>query len=348
MYDFDNLQRVHNKIIDSGLIKSAVDDFKVDEIMDVELTGEGEHLWLWVEKKSCNTDWAARILAQQAGIKLQAVSYAGLKDRHAVTRQWFSLHLPGQEDPEFHDLDIDGITILDSGRHRQKLKRGTLQGNRFELMVRDLKTDSDEIETRLLTIAEQGVPNYFGRQRFGFDMGNLLKAEKMFAGFYRRLKKHHRSIYLSAARSWIFNQILSARIEQGNWNQYLSGDVLMLAGKTACFADDGSADIAARISQRELHPTAAMWGDGESLAAADCAQLETQQANACRVLSEGLVAARLKHERRATRLLVKKMDWQINADNLRLSFELPAGAYATMVLREIGEFSEPERKRVEN
>ena len=348
MYDFDALARVHSKIIAHGLLKSAADDFIVDEMMDVELTGDGEHLWLWIEKKSCNTDWVARILAQQAGIKLQAVSYAGLKDRHAVTRQWFSLHLPGQQDPEFHDLEAEGIEILDSGRHRQKLKRGTLKGNRFELQIRELKADADELEARLLAIAEQGVPNYFGRQRFGFDMGNLAKAEKMFAGHYRRLKKHHRSIYLSAARSWIFNRIVSARIEQGNWNQYVLGDVLMLAGKTACFADDGSVDIAQRIADRQLHPTAAMWGDGESLAAAECAQLEQQQADACAVLSEGLIAARLKHERRASRLLVAKMDWKIHADSLWLTFELPAGAYATMVLREIGEFNEPERSRVEN
>lgn len=348
MYEFHKLNRAHGKIVANGQFKTAADDFNVDEMMDVELTGEGEHLWLLIEKKSCNTDWAARILALQAGIKLHAVSYAGLKDRHAVTRQWFSLHLPGQDDPVFEDLAAEGIEILDHGRHQQKLKRGTLRGNRFNIIIRNLKADPAELEARLLAIAEQGVPNYFGRQRFGFDMGNLLKAEKMFAGFYRRLKKHHRSIYLSAARSWIFNNILSARIEQGNWNQYLKGDVLMLAGKTACFADDGSEDISSRILQRQLHPTAAMWGDGESLAAADCAALEQQQADAYPALSEGLQAARLKPERRSMRLLVSKMDWQINTDTLKLSFELPSGAYATMVLREIGEFSEPDRKPSQN
>lgn len=343
LYDFAEFNRAYPEIIAKGQFKSAVDDFKVDEIMGVELSGEGEHLWLQVEKTDCNTDWAARILAQQAGIKLHGVSYAGLKDRFGITCQWFSLHLPGKDNPEFCELEKEGIRILQQGRHRQKLKRGGLQGNRFALKIRHLQAQPDKLENRLQDIAQSGVPNYFGRQRFGFDMGNLHKAEKMFAGHYRRLKKHQRSLYLSAARSWIFNSILSARIQQQNWNQYLPGDVLMLAGKSACFADDGSADIARRIEQGELHPTGAMWGDGESQAAADCAVLEAEQADKTPALKQGLIDARLKHERRALRLMVNNMSWQIGEDNLALSFDLPPGAYATMVLREIGDFIEPVR-----
>ena len=303
--------------------------------MPVVPSGEGEHLWLHIEKQGCNTDWVAQQLARLANVKSMAVSYAGLKDRHAITTQWFSIHLPGQPDPDLSVLNPDEISILQAQRHDRKLKRGTLAGNRFRICLRDLAGDLPALEKKLSIIKMQGVPNYYGEQRFGHGMNNLVKAEELFKGGFRKMKKHQRSLYLSSARSWIFNRILSERIDQGNWNHYLSGDVLMLDGKSACFADDGSDTLLQRIEDGELHPTAALWGEGESMAQADCLALEQKVAAEYPLLCEGLINARMKQERRSMRLPVAEMQWVIESDQkMIIEFVLPAGAYATTVLRE--------------
>ncbi|MDH5472535.1 MAG: tRNA pseudouridine(13) synthase TruD [Gammaproteobacteria bacterium] len=335
MYLYKSLSHAFGLPYISGVLKSSNHDFKVDEIMPVQPTGEGEHLWLHIEKNGCNTDWVAQQLAQLANVKSMAVSYAGLKDRHAITRQWFSIHLPGQPDPDLTALNTDEIKILQSIRHDRKLKRGTLAGNRFQLCIRDLNGDMDELEQRLSLIREQGVPNYYGEQRFGHDMNNLSKAEALFKGGFRKLKKHQRSIYLSASRSWIFNRILSERIDQGNWNQYLAGDVFMLDGKSACFADDGSDDLLERIAAGDIHPTAALWGKGDSMAQGDCYELEQRVAAEYAVFCDGLASAGMKQERRAMRLPVAELNWALESDQkMIIEFKLPAGTYATTVLRE--------------
>ena len=303
--------------------------------MPVQPSGEGEHLWLHIEKDGCNTDWVAKQLVQLANVKPMAVSYAGLKDRHAITTQWFSIHLPGQADPDLSALNSDEIRILQSLRHDRKLKRGTLSGNRFQICLRELSGDLTELDKKLSLIKQQGVPNYYGDQRFGHDMNNLSKAEELFKGGIRRLKRHQRSIYLSAARSWIFNRILSERIDKASWNHYLAGDVLMLDGKSACFADDGSEDLSSRIESGALHPTAALWGEGESMSRADCLAIEQSIAAESPLLCEGLINARMKQERRSMRLTVADMQWSIDSDQkMIIEFALPAGAYATTVLRE--------------
>ena len=335
MYSFDDLGRAHGEVSAWGQIKLSNDDFQVDEIMPVEPCGEGEHLWLQVRKNGCNTDWVARQLADASNVRPMAVGFAGLKDRHAVTTQWFSIHLPGRADPDLSSIQSDDIQILKSLRHDRKLRRGALSGNHFCIRVRHLSGSRDELEQRLNTIVEQGVPNYFGEQRFGHGMSNLARAEALFSGRMKRVKKAQRSIYLSAARSWVFNAIVSERVHHGTWNHTLAGDVLQLAGKTACFADDGSDDIAQRIEDQQIHPTAALWGKGESMAQGACLALETRVAAKYESLCHGLEHAGLKQERRSLRLVLEKPGWEFDQDSLQLVFELPAGAYATMVLREL-------------
>ncbi len=336
MYSFENLARAHGEILTGGCIKSKNEDFVVEEIMPIEPSGVGEHLWVQIRKSGCNTDWLARQLANVAGIKPMGVSYAGLKDRHAITTQWFSLHLPGSADPDLNDLSSDDVTILNCIRHDRKLKRGALAGNHFKLIVRELDCSLEALEHRLAQIKNLGVPNYFGEQRFGHHMDNLVKAEKLFQGELRKVKKHQKGIYLSAARSWIFNQFLSERIKRNNWNDYLSGDVFSLEGKTACFEDDGSTDIRQRLLDADIHPTGPMWGRGESMAKKECLVLEKEIASKYKTLAEGLEQAGLKQERRSLRLMVNNISWRfINESSLLVEFDLPAGAYATMVLREI-------------
>ena len=328
-----NLARVASTVSASGVIKADTADFLVDEIMPVQPSGEGEHLWLHIRKTGNNTDWVAKQLARWAEVKPMDVGYAGLKDRHGITSQWYSIYLPGKIDPDFSTLQIDGVEVLQYQRHTRKLKRGTLAGNCFDIVVRDLKGDNSELEAHLQTVQQQGVPNYFGEQRFGHGMANLSAAENMFNG--EHVKQHERGLYLSAARSWIFNQILSLRVADGSWNTYRSGDVFQLDGRSACFADDNSDDIDTRLQQLAIHPTGPMWGRGTSLAQHDCLQLENFIAQQFPLFCSGLEHAGLEQERRSLRLRVSNLHWQIETNSLRLSFSLPAGSYATMVLREI-------------
>lgn len=333
-YSFDQLAFAYTQPLLSGRLKAQNSDFCVDELMPVQLSAEGEHLWLKIEKNGSNTDWVAQQLAKYAGLKSMAVSYAGMKDRHAVTTQWFSLHLPGMDDPDFSQLESDEFRILEQQRHDRKLKRGALSGNRFRLRITELQGDAAELESRLQQIKQGGVPNYYGEQRFGRDMGNLGKAEKMFRGELKKLKKPQRGLYLSAARSWIFNQLLSTRIEQASWLSPLPGDVFMLNGKSACFAEELSDEISQRLQAGEIHITGCLWGEGESMASGEVAELENNIAEQYKLLADGLEAARLKQERRALRLMPENMSWELQGDTLSISFDLPAGAFATMVLRE--------------
>jgi len=333
-YRFNDLVYAYGKSTTNGRIKAQNSDFRVDEIMLIQMSGEGEHLWLLIEKDGANTDWVAQRLAKHAGLKSMAVSYAGMKDRHALTTQWFSLHLPGLDDPDFSTLESDEFKILSQFRHDRKLKRGALSGNRFQIRITELSGDTSLLETRLQKIKQNGVPNYYGEQRFGREMGNLSKAEKMFNRELKKIKKQQRGLYLSSARSWIFNQILSERIQQQNWLSPMLGEVYMLNGKSACFVSENNEEELQRMQKHEINLTACLWGEGESMATQEVLVLENSIANEFKNLADGLASARLKQERRSMRLVPENLSWKISSDVLEMKFDLPAGTFATMVLRE--------------
>ena len=347
-YDYATLSRAWPVTGCTAVFKQHAEDFVVTESLPFGLTGEGEHVWLYIEKRGSNTDWVARKLAALAGVKLHQVGYAGLKDRHALCRQWFSVHLPGRVEPDWQGINDAELRLLQHSRHRRKLQRGALKHNRFDIHLRHIRGDIDTLLQRCALIQDEGVPNYFGEQRFGHNMNNLSRAQALFSRPPKRLSRHQRSLYLSAARAWIFNRIVSRRIDGVVWNRRLPGDVFMLAGSQACFADDGSAELESRLAQGEIHPSAALWGDGDSLAQADCAQLEQAVAAQHGVLAAGLVAARLQPQRRATRLLPQDFSWHAGEqdDSLWLQFSLPAGAYATAILRELAAMTQPTHANV--
>lgn len=318
-----------------GRLRSVDDDFRVEEILGYDADGSGEHAWLWVEKRGANTDWVARELAKFAGVPPLAVGYAGLKDRHAVTRQTFSVQLAGKPDPDWSAFEVDGARVLAATRHGRKLKRGGLRGNRFVLVLREVRGDVAVAEQRLAQMALRGVPNYFGEQRFGRDGDNVAQARAMFAG--RRVDRHRRSLLLSAARSQIFNDVLAARVEQATWDTGLDGEIWALAGSHSWFGPEPfTPTLAERLARFDIHPSAALWGEGEPPSAGDAGALERAIAVMHADLAQGLAAARMGQDRRPLRLLPRDLTWRWhNAATLELAFELPAGSYATVVVREL-------------
>lgn len=319
-----------------GIIRSVADDFEVNEELGYELSGAGEHLCLLVEKRNQNTGWVAEQLARCLGVSPRVVSYAGLKDRHALTRQWFSVQLPGRDDPDLSNLQAGDVTILQRMRHHRKLRTGALQGNRFRIVVRALDGDAAGVEKRLEAITTSGVPNYFGEQRFGNNGGNLDKALAMFRGAGKP-RRALRSIYLSAARSFLFNEVLSCRVEANTWRQLVPGDVLMLEGSRSVFksGDESTDELTSRLLSGDIHVSGPLYGKGLSMTEDEAAALEEAVFARTPEFVAGLEAAGLKAERRALRVIPKELQWRFEDDNLILNFTLPAGSYATAVLREL-------------
>ncbi|MFU8878321.1 MAG: tRNA pseudouridine(13) synthase TruD [Wenzhouxiangellaceae bacterium] len=324
--------------LDQGLIRARPEDFRVEEVIGYSPSGDGEHLWLEVEKRGRNTVDVAGELALRAGVPVRAVGFAGLKDRNALTRQPFTIHLAGQPDPPWRDWQIEGVRILEAHRHHRKIQRGRLTGNRFELVIRELSGDHVRIESRLRQIQALGVPNRFGEQRFGGN--NIARAHRLFRGELRRQPgKAKRGFYLSAARSLIFNRVLDERIRRGDWNRAIDGDVVMLDGSRSHFLieDPGDADIQRRIAELDLHPSGPLVGEGPLPTKGEAAAIERRVIEAEHELAEGLAKFRLKQERRALRMRVNRMQWAFDDHQpvMRLSFELRSGCYATTVLAEL-------------
>lgn len=321
----------------SACIRQTPEDFQVNEIPLLEPDGCGEHVWLLIRKRLENTAQVALLLAKFSGVPPRDVSYAGMKDRQAVTEQWFSVQLPGKADPDWMALNSETITVISFARHSRKLRRGALKGNAFRLVLRELEGEPAVLDERLARLSKEGVPNYFGEQRFGRDGSNLYAALQLFKNPRRRMTRTKRGLALSSARSFLFNQVLSQRIKAGNWNQVISGDALQLQGSHSFFiAESLDPELTGRVEQQDVHPTGPLYGRGERGVQADCLQLETAILAGYPEWLEGLETLGLKQARRALRVPVEGLEWNwTGSDELELKFSLPAGAYATSVLREL-------------
>ncbi len=336
-FDFSQLQRANPEAAACRAdIRLQDAHFRVDEQLPFEPSGEGGHAMLLIEKTGSNTDWLAKQLAAFAGVEDVAVGYAGLKDRHAVTSQWFTVKTEGHEEPDWSQFSADDCQIKTLTRHNKKLKRGVLSGNQFSLVLTGIEGDSAVWERNLQRIKTQGVPNYFAEQRFGHRFANLERAQQWFETGRKPKKRQQKSMILSAARSWLFNQVLSYRISQHNWQTGVSGDVMQLAGTGSIFlAEEIDEKIAERLKTFDIDITGPMWGRGRAANQADSLALENVALAEWQKWQQGLEQAGLKQERRPLRVLPQNMSWQFNAGNLSLSFFLPAGSYATAVLREL-------------
>lgn len=320
-----------------GVIRERPEDFQVDEILGFSPDGAGEHLLLQIRKRNTNTEWLARQLAALAAVPLIDVSYAGLKDRYALTTQWFSVRLAGRPTPDWHALEGDDIQILQVANHGRKLRRGALQGNRFGIRVYRLQGQLASLTSRLERIREAGMPNFFGEQRFGHDYGNLEKGELLFSGHMRKLPRYRRGLYLSAVRSQLFNEVLGRRIGSQTWDLPLEGDLLSQETDQRLLRVT-EVDEAIRQDARALrvHPTGPLWGRGTLLSGGPVKQLEEETLTDFHAWRQGLEHAGLKQARRPLRVAVRDLCWEWpEKDVLELAFQLPAGSYATMLLREL-------------
>lgn len=316
-----------------AVVRQRPDDFVVDEVLGFEPDGEGDHAMLLIRKRGQNTEFVARQLARLADVRPVAVGYAGLKDRQAVTSQWFTVDIAGRREPDWSSLDSADLDVLRVTRQRRKLKRGSHHGNRFIITLRDIDGDVVELEKRLQAVRDTGVPNYFGEQRFGHD--NIAAALSMFRNGIRP-RRQQRSLYLSAARSLLFNNVLAERIRRHCWQTAVDGDVMVLDGSRSHFAISSVDDeIRQRCLSGDIHPGGPLWGRDGVSAIGTAAEIEQQALQHDTDFCRGLERAGLAMQRRPLRLLPRDLGWDVGGTNLTLEFSLPAGAYATAVLREL-------------
>ena len=331
MMDLAYLQKTPPK--QTALLKAECADFVVKEQLGYDMSGDGEFVAVKVRKTDCNTLFVGEQLAKFAGISTRNMSYAGLKDRKAVTEQWFSLQMPGQPTPDFSQFSLEGVEILDVTRHQRKIRIGSLQGNHFEILLRNAE-ETDELKMRLDFLAKNGFPNYFTEQRFGRDGNNLTQALRWANGEIKVKDRNKRSFYLSAARSEIFNLIVAKRIELGLDQQVLNGDILQLNGSHSWFMVDKSEDLAQlqqRLAQQDVLLTAPLIGEEEKSAVDFEHEIFAQH----QALFSLMRQERMKAARRPILMQPQQFQWQFEPNGLRLKFYLPAGSYATALIREL-------------
>jgi len=331
MMDLAYLQKTPPK--QTALLKAECADFVVKEQLGYNMSSDGEFVAVKVRKTDCNTLFVGEQLAKFAGISARNMSYAGLKDRKAVTEQWFSLQMPGQPTPDFSQFSLEGVEILDVTRHQRKIRIGSLQGNHFEILLRNAE-ETDELKERLDFLAKNGFPNYFTEQRFGRDGNNLTQALRWANGEIKVKDRNKRSFYLSAARSEMFNLIVSKRMELDLAQQILVGDVLQLNGSHSWFVVDESEDLAQlqqRLAQQDVLLTAPLIGEEEKSAV----DFENEIFAQHQALFALMRQERMKAARRPILMQPQNFQWQFEPNGLRLQFALPAGSYATALIREL-------------
>jgi tRNA pseudouridine13 synthase len=303
--------RAYGALTASAIFRAQPEDFQVDEDLGYAPSGSGEHVFLHICKRGENTAWVAGKIAELANVNVTDIGYCGRKDRHAVTAQWFSVYLPKAPEPDWGILNTESIQLLSASRHHHKLRRGEHQQNNFVIRLRNVQTPNrDLLQQKIDAVFTQGVPNYFGEQRFGIGGNNLNEAEAILVGGKRYRDKQKRGLMLSAARSYLFNQVLAARVLANNWMNLIDGE----------------------ISPQSSGP---LWGRGRPLVSAALLEVEQEALSGWASWCDGLEHAGLSQERRALQLIPRNPAYSWDGDDLILQFALDAGEFATAILREI-------------
>ncbi len=323
-----------------GIIRSQPEDFRVEERPLYLPCGRGEHLYVRVTKRGLSTPRMVSHFASILGVKARCIGVAGLKDTHAVTTQMVSVQgvQPDTIARVQSDPRILAVEVL--GRHRNRLRTGHHAGNRFHLVVREVPSAAAaSVPAVLDELARRGVPNYFGPQRQGRDGLNHEKGAALLHDARRRarISRQQRLWFLHAYQSFLFNQILAARI--GRLDRVLVGDWAMKHENGACFQVEAVEVEQARADRFEISPTGPLFGSRAPWAAGEPGELErrvvTEAGETPESLSQAGAACGFRGERRPLRVRLEELDWSLQGAILKLSFALPPGAYATSVLREL-------------
>ncbi len=325
----------------SGVYKMQPEDFVVREVLPFRPEGEGEHVFLKIRKRGHNTRDVQQAIARLAGVPRHHVGYGGLKDRQAITTQWFSVYLPGSSEPDWSCLESESLCIESNTRHRRKLRIGAHSANQFRIVLREVDGDTACYDRRLQKLLDGGFPNYFGEQRFGRDGSNLCKAQSLGPVRKGRLSGKQ-AMALSAARALIFNRILARREQLANWDKAIPGDLINLDGSNSFFGPvDDVVELQARLAAQEIHPTGALCGVGDIATAGEARALE--QAVIEEHESSLAVVHRLqaKPARRPLRARPGDLQWRwLDPRTVQLDFTLGRGVYATSMLAALGQFSQ--------
>ncbi|MEP4484307.1 MAG: tRNA pseudouridine(13) synthase TruD [Halioglobus sp.] len=332
--------------IGTACVRTQPRDFIVREQLGFDPEGEGEHVFLHLEKQGLNTlDLVARV-SQLSGIDRSDIGYSGLKDRNALTSQWLSVRMAGKAEPDWSELEVgSNVKILDCRRHLRKLKRGVHRCNRFTLTLRGLTGDRESLEQRLASIKQRGVPNYFGEQRFGREGSTLAQAKAWRDGGGRRISRNRRSLFFSALRAELFNQLLAVRVDEGTFAAPATGDACQLQGSRSVFlCVEADEVMQRRATEGDIHPALPLWGVGIPVASGE---VHARQANTLRehqLTCSFLETKQLELSYRAARLLADDFCWQFcDDDTLTIEFSLGAGGYATAVLAELVEYTQGDK-----
>ncbi|GAB56735.1 tRNA pseudouridine13 synthase [Glaciecola punicea ACAM 611] len=345
----DPWTHLHGGALFNATIKTQLSDFKVFETLSFEPNSSGEHTLIHIEKTGLNTAFVAEALAKFGKLPLRNVSYAGRKDKYAITSQWFGIYHGGKAKTDWLTFEMPGVRIIETVQNERKLRTGAIKSNKFEIVMRDIDTlDQAALLSRIEAIKVRGVPNYYGNQRFGELIksdgsvilgGNLQLAEKLVNGEEIR-NRNKRSMAISALRSWLFNHFVSNRISQLAYQALLDGDALSLSGSNSFFihAQNDEALLAAttdRLKRGDVLVTAPLWGEGELDSQGQARTFEQSAADEYSQVCDTLVRLQLSQQRRPVLLFVEDFSVQISDNSAVLSFSLPSGCFATSVLREI-------------
>ena len=314
-----------------GALRQQPQDFRVEEVGAYPLSGEGDHLYLHLEKTGHTTAHILRELATQLGVRDRDIGVAGLKDRHAVTTQWISV--PAKYERRLGEFAVDGVRIVDTTRHGNKLGMGHLRGNRFVVRVREAAGGADAAGATLETLTTHGVPNYFGPQRFGLGGLNAEEGLRVLRGESRLRDPRVRRFLISSVQSAVFNAFLSLRLERGLFASLLAGDMAKKHDTGGVFLVEDAAAESPRADRGEVSATGTLFGKKTKPLTLDAGILEAE-ALAQFDLTPGVFAPR-RGDRRLTRVFPEDASVTPHEDGYTLAFTLPKGSFATSVLREV-------------
>ena len=324
-----------------GVIRTEPQDFLVEEIPAYLPSGSGEHLMILVEKCDRTTENVIKELVSQTNTGRGQIGHAGMKDRRAVTRQWLSL--PASAKDRLADFKLEGVKIIQTGLHGNKLKTGHLKGNRFNIRVRGLDPQATQaLVQRSQLVAKNGIPNYFGPQRFGRNGANEQTGRELISGKRKERNRQTLRLMLSALQSALFNDVLAERIKRAMFQKVFAGDLLTKSDTGGMFICEDPDIDQARMDAYEVHPTGPMFGPKMRTPQGDIEKME-QEILAAAGLDRNVFSKYAKltrGTRRALRVTPADLKAEENQDNLALTFSLPAGAYATSVLRELVDYRE--------